>query len=446
MTSFDSRLMIDLAKTSLGQACLFSVSWAVMASAMVFESDAYRYVTIIFAAIAVFRLGPDVRRVSNDWLAILCYTWAAYVVVRFCYGILVYGEKGTSEWLYLFPLFFPLIGVVLFASRQYLYLAATFLIVLSLIALLLTLDFETLRLGERAAPLYHNNPIHAGVGSGMIFLSSLFWLLYSGEAGKLRGASKWPILAVGVTTVLLSLVGILGAHSKGVWLAVAATSGFLCILCLFQYAGRWKVPLLATLAVTSLTAVMLAYPYVEKVAGPTISSATDLIEDALASRDPLHAIQRSIESASTPPSMQERLKLLSNAIEVAQGAPWIGWGSLWLREWKQTTYSDVPHIIIHNGYLEILVRHGTLGIITVVVFSLVAFKRVKKLHKEGRLSISLAGFIYSMSFFFFCTIATNSNNRLALGESFFILMGAAVFASTLASRDGVGPSEEQLKN
>ena len=437
--------MTLLTQPSLPRACLFSLPWVIIASAMVVESDAYRYVTIIFALVAVIKLRPDVRRVSREWLAILCYTWAAYVVVRFSYGVLVYGENGTSEWLYLFPVFFPLVGVALFASREYIYTAATWLIVLSLIALLLTLDFETLRSGERAAPLFHNNPIHAGVGSGMIFLSSVFWLLYSGETGRLQGPTKWPILAVGLVTAALSLVGIVGAHSKGVWLALAATFVFLGILCLFHYAGRWKIPLLAALVVTSLTAVTLAYPYVEKVAGATIRSSMHLIEDALSSAAPLQAMQRSIDTPSTPSSMRERLKLLSNAIEVSQEAPWIGWGNLWLREWKQATYSDVPHIIIHNGYLEIIVRHGAMGIIVFLIFSFTAAKRVDDAHRRAAISSSLAGFIYSISFYFFWTIATNSNNRLALGESFFILVGGAVFALALERAKRL-PSREPRPN
>ena len=43
-------------------------------------------------------------------------------------------------------------------------------------------------------------------------------------------------------------------------------------------------------------------------------------------------------------------------------------------------------------------------------------------------------YLYGLSLFFFITIATNSNNRLALGESYFLLAGAAVFAISLAMR------------
>ncbi|MBU1312787.1 MAG: hypothetical protein KJ947_07870 [Alphaproteobacteria bacterium] len=54
---------------------MIPVLWALMASAMVIESDAYRYVAIGFVIFVLIRYGADVRRLSNDWLACLCYAW-----------------------------------------------------------------------------------------------------------------------------------------------------------------------------------------------------------------------------------------------------------------------------------------------------------------------------------------------------------------------------------
>jgi O-antigen ligase len=405
-----------------------------MASAMLVESDVYRYVTIALVIFALVSHRADARWLSRDWLAILCYAWAAYAACRFAFGVFVRGERGASEWLYIFPVFFPLMGVALYNTRRYVFSAATLLVVCGLVGLILTLDFPTLLSGQRAAPFYHHNPIHAGIGSCMLFLSAVFWLFHAAETGRLRGRMRWFFLSIGIATAVFSLIGALGSQSKGAWLALAATVTFMGVLSLLRYAGRWRLHLLGGLLLAAVAATMIAAPFVDKVAGPTMDAATKLTGDTIATQEPLAAMQKAITDPATPLSMRERLELWSNAIELIQAAPWVGWGNEWLRKWYGTTYADVGYTLIHNGYLEIMVRHGLLGMIFLLVFAVAAARRTSDAHRRGIISSSLAAYIYSLSFFFFCTIATNSNNRLALGESFFILVAAAVFSFTLARR------------
>ena len=414
------------------RGCLFAALWALMASAMLVESDVYRYATIVLVVFAVVSRRTDVREVSRDWLAFACYAWSIYVAVRFLSGVLISAEKGTSEWLYIFPVFFPFTGVALYATRQYILPATTLLLICGAVGLLFTLDSSAMLAGERAAPLFHHNPIHAGVGAGMLFLTSLFAMLHGAETGQLGGKYKWPQLALGSATAALSLVGMLGSQSKGAWLALAMTITFMSILMLLHYAGRWRLLLLGSLLLLTISIATFATPYVEKVAGTTMGAAERLNDDTLTARGPLAAIQRSIADPTTPSSMRERLKLWSNARELIEEAPWIGWGNAWLVQWRRTTYSNVGYNLMHNGYLEIMVRHGLLGITFLLVFVIAAAHTVNDARRRGMISSSLAVYLYSVSFFFFCTITTNSNNRLAIGESFFILTAAAVFAIRLA--------------
>lgn len=414
------------------RALLFSALWALMASAMLVESDVYRYVTVVLVIFAVIGRGADVKRVSRDWLALACYAWSIYVAVRFLFGVLVSGEKGTSEWLYVFPVFFPFVGVALYTTRQYIIPATALLLICGVVSLLFTLDFLVIFAGKRAAPLFHHNPIHAGIGAGMLFLTALFAMLHAAETGRLRARYKWPQLALGGATVALSLVGMLGSHSKGAWLALAMTITFMSILMLLHYAGRWRLLLLGSLLLVTIVIATVSTPYVERVAGTTMGAAERLTDDTLAARGPLAAIQRSIADPTTPSSMRERLKLWSNARELIEEAPWIGWGNAWLVQWQKTTYSDVGYNLMHNGYLEIMVRHGLFGITFLLVFVIAAAHSVNDARRRGLISSSLAVYLYSISFFFFCTITTNSNNRLAIGESFFMLTAAAVFAIRLA--------------
>jgi len=413
---------------------LFSALWALMASAMLVESDVYRYVTVVLVVFAVVSRRTDVREVSRDWLALACYAWSIYVAVRFLSGVLISEERGTSEWLYIFPVFFPFMGVALYATRQYILPATTLLLICGAVGLVFTLNFSTIFAGERAAPLFHHNPIHAGVGAGMLFLTSLFAVLHGVETGHPGGKYKWPQLAFGSATAMLSLIGVLGSQSKGAWLALAMTIIFMSILMLLHYAGRWRLPVLGSLLLVTIVIATVSTPYVERVAGTTMGAAERLTDDTLGARGPIAAIQRSIADPTTPSSMRERLELWSNARELIQEAPWIGWGNAWLVQWRKTTYSDVGYNLMHNGYLEIMVRHGFLGITFLLVFVIAAARTVNDARRRGMISSSLAVYLYSISFFFFCTITTNSNNRLAIGESFFILTAAAVFAIRLAVR------------
>jgi len=419
-------------------AILFPVVWALMASAMLVESDIYRYVTVILVVFILVSHGDAVRRASRDWLAILCYAWAAYAAVRFVFGILVLGEKGASEWLYIFPVFFPLVGAALSISRRYIFSAASLLIVCGLVALLLTLDFHTLATGKRATPLFHHNPIHAGIGSCMFFLTAVFWMLHSAETGRLAGPRKWYFLIPGIAAATLSLIGVLGAQSKGVWLALAATVFFMGFLSLLYIVGRRRFQLMGGLLFAAAIAAAVAAPYINRVAGATLQSAVSLVDDSIATASPLSAIQRSIADPATPTGMRERLMLWSNAIELIQAAPWFGWGNAWLSEWQGTTYSNIRYTLIHNGYLEVLVRHGIFGILFIIIFAISAAYSVNYAQHHGVISSSLTVYLYSISFFFFCTIATNSNNRLAIGESFFIVIASAVFTLRSASRKAQG--------
>jgi len=414
---------------------VFSGLWALMASAMLVESDSYRYVTIIFLIFAIVSHRTEVSVVSRDWLAILCYTWAAYAAIRFAFDVLVDDEKGTSEWLYVFPVFFPFLGVALSASRRYIFSAGTLVVVSGLVALLMSLDVPILLSGKRATPLFHHNPIHAGIGSCMLFLTAVFWLLYAAETGRLREKSKWYVVTLGVVTAVLSLIGALGAQSKGAWLALAATVAFMGIFSLLRYFRKWRGYLIAGLVVVTGAAVAIATPYVERIAGKTIVAVVKLTDDSFATKDPFAAIQRAITDPVTPGPMRQRLELWSNAMELIQAAPLVGWGNGWLREWRQTTYSDVGFTIIHNGYLEIMVRHGLLGIIFLLGFAVVTAKKINDAHRRGQISSSLTAYIFSISFFFFCTILTNSNNRLAIGESFFMIAGSTVFALILGEAE-----------
>lgn len=81
--------------------------------------------------------------------------------------------------------------------------ACMLLVTVGLLGLLVTIDLPRTLEGVRTPPLFRKNPMHAGVGSGLLSISAIFLLLYALETGRLRGQWRWPIIALSVATAFL---------------------------------------------------------------------------------------------------------------------------------------------------------------------------------------------------------------------------------------------------
>lgn len=429
-------MIVPLPSYSLArpQSLLLPLLWVVMGSALIFESDAYRYATILLVALSIWQFKDLHRLLMRDWLAWLCWAWGGYVLVRFAIGIVVHDEKGTSEWLYAFPLLFPALGVALYAMREHLFAAVTALIAAAAAGLLLTNDVMTLMSGGRTYPLFHNNPIHAAVACGMLMVISIFWTLYVIESGRLKQRGGRLLLYIGLATALLCLVGIFGARSKGVWLALVPTAFFMICAALFCLRGRLRLAAVGLLVLVSMAAAYAGADRVTQVAGPTFDATKNLTNQITREEGLPQALRSAIEEPRTPTSMRERLELWVNALHIFQSSPFIGSGNVWLEKWRAAPYPEVRYNILHNGYLEILVRHGLAGILVLVIFVRASFLQLRQSSASGEIFRSVALGLLSVSFFFFMTITTNSNNRLAIGESFFLVAGAAVLALRISRR------------
>lgn len=427
----------DLAtnKTTGWLGGLVIVLWLAMISAPVIESDAYRYAAIMLIALVLWFDRPAFRLLRRDFFAILCLGWGAYALVRFIFGFTILGEKGSSEWLYAFPLLFPGLGVALYWSRRYILPTVTAFILAAFVALLVSTDFVTALSGERIFPLYHNNPIHAAIGCGFILIVSGYWLWHLWESGLLAG---WPGVVAPVISagnIGLSLFDIYGAKSKGVWLALAfAILAISSLSLIHRYSRRVVVMLVAGLLVIGAGIYAVRDNLVE-FAGSTATAAFSLSLDAAREDTMLGAMRQAIEAPSTPESMRERLELWYNAIEIIERYPVFGAGNDWLRLWHQTTYANVPYDLLHNGYLEIAVRHGFFGLLALVLSLIICFRRLVAARRLGIISRAAEMGLLVATLYFLVTLATNSNNRLALGESFFMVAAAAVIAASIAIRN-----------
>lgn len=413
---------------------LLMLLWVGMISAPIAESDAYRYAALTLVAVGYLFFRENYRLLKGDYFACLCIAWGIYAFLRFAYGVFVLDEKGTSEWLYVFPIFFPGLGIALYSTRQLVFPTVSLFMAIALAALIVSTNYPGILAGERTFPLFHNNPIHSAIGCGLIVIGAFYWMLEALETGRLVGWRRHAILAAGSLTIALGLFNIYGAKSKGVWLALIFTVVVMAATSFLHQHRRYLVPLLVGAFAILAIGLYTVQDNIEEFAGPTYDAAVTLSENALEAPSIEGAMRSAIEASETPDSMRERLELWSNALELISAAPLFGHGNDWLRLWRQTTYGTTRYVLLHNGYLEILVRHGFFGLTLLGVSIVISWRRLSEAYRRKVISHSTLMCAYVLAVFFMVTLFSNSNNRLALGESFFMVMAAAVFAISFLSR------------
>lgn len=403
-----------------------SLCWLIVLSAELVETDAYRYAAAVLAIIAFGHYLATPRKPATNWLGWLCLGWGSYVIARFIitYFITSPHQVGASDWLYAFPLFFPMLGVALWLNeRQFERIIAAFFAI-ALLVLLFTTRFQAIFNGETVKPLIMNNQIHASVACGLILLAACFWLLHYLSGSRRRTAYARFAFAVAPLIVILCFIAIYGGKSKGVWLALTLTLPVAALAALTYLRPRLGTMVVAVAAVVLVSGIYIVRHNLHKTAGPTFTAAVSMIEGIENGGDVGNVMVTTIDSTTTPVSMDERLQLWYNAGQLISTAPVFGWGNLWLEKWEHTRYPNVRYTLMHNGYLETLVRYGVFGAIVLSVILGAFLVSVWRAFKGG--IIPRAAFhTYAICILFFSlTLLSNSNNRLAIGESLALFSSA----------------------
>ncbi len=407
-------------------AIVGSLLWLIVASPTVLESDAYRYATALLSLIALFYYMRAPVRPRTDWIGWLCMGWAFYVMVRF--GITLWltpqHDIGASDWLYAFPFFFPIMGIAFLLHEKLMEKIVAAYFAMALVMLVATQHFREVFAGETVRPLIMNNQIHGAVACGMIVIFTIFWLLhYLTEKSGDRRIARYAYV-VSPFILALCLIAIYGAKSKGVWLALGITLPLLALIALTYLRMRAGVIAIVVLAALLVAGIYGVRHNLDKTAGPTVSAAVSMVENMADGHEVGGVVSNAISSTNTPVSMDERLQLWSNSWEVFSSAPLFGWGNRWLERWAETRYSHVQYTLLHNGYLEILVRYGLFGA-AVMGFMLGVFIRAVWRARKAGVIPRAAWHAYIVCLFFFSlTLLSNSNNRLAIGESLAIASSA----------------------
>ncbi|TQX89618.1 O-antigen ligase domain-containing protein [Rhizobium sp. rho-13.1] len=405
---------------------IISIAWLFAASAVFVETDAYRYASAVLAIIALVHFLKMPNRPATNWLGWLCMAWGIYVAVRFLrFYIMTHPhESGASEWLYAFPFFFPILGVAFSMTEGRIERIVAAFFAVALVMLAATTGYVRIFAGETVKPLIMNNQIHGAVACGLILLSAYFWWLHYLSNSDAKPLLRRFGLVVAPVVMILCLIAIYGAKSKGVWLALTLTLPIAGLLSLTYLRLRTG---LITIVAASILLGCGAYAVrhnLNKTAGPTVDAAISMLEGFHARRDFNGVVLGTIDSPTTPVSMDERLQLWYDAGELISSAPVFGWGSKWVDQLNAARYPNVRYTLFHNGYLEILVRFGIFGAVIMSVILGALFVSVFRAFRAG--VIPRAAFhVYTVGLFFFAlTLLSNSNNRLAIGESLALLSSA----------------------
>lgn len=405
----------------LGIFLFLSVLWV--------ERDAYRVGIVILAIVALFGIGLREFWPRLGWPEAACVLWAAFVTSWYFIALIEtgYAQNGSSEGIYLYPALFPLLGYALFLLRGRAEQMIWLFFGLSFLWLVLFTNQAAIFSGRRVDVLFHKNTIHGSVAVGLIFILALAWAedLVNNRSRPSVHRYFGGALALGV--MALCFLNIFGGKSKGVWLSL------LIILPLQLLAIAWHTRSRAAYAVTALAAlaaIAFAGSFGDKywaVAGPVAMASAGAFVDYVSSGFSVDSIGNAIAGGSLPETLSIRLQLWVNGLEIWQHSFWIGNGVMWESLLPETRYADQPFNVFHNGFLEILVRYGVLGMAFMGGMLACFVVWVRRAARAGLISgTAYLCYVFCLAFFLI-TLFSNSNNRIAIGESFFLMAGAFAF-------------------
>jgi O-antigen ligase len=272
--------------------------------------------------------------------------------------------------------------------------------------------------GERARTFLHNNSIHAANAAGILFICAAafgsFVLHHSEMGGKVR--SVLLLLAAGV--LLLSGLNVLSLQSKGVWVSIAASLVVLLFMLLASRRGArpWLIYLAALVGLAA--GVVIFGQSIRSVGEKTAGGAAALVTRVLSGESPSLVMSSAIADPATDPSIADRLMIWANGAEVWQSHPIFGAGVTWLDNWENRIYPASTFTLLHNGYLEIAVRYGFFGLLFYGVLFAWSLITVRKAAMARLIDVSAYQAHLAVMILFAISLFTNSNNRLAFGESY----------------------------
>ncbi|WP_277359981.1 O-antigen ligase family protein [Brucella melitensis] len=403
-----------------------AISLLVFMSTVWVETDAYRYIALGFVVAALIRYARTdfwkYEKPMVGWAGLLCVAWTFYVLARFAYIYLFYPEMGTgsAEGIYLFPLFYPTLGFALLLFIRRPFLIAVAFMAISLVILIFGFHYD-LSWNERAVTLLQHNPIHAAVSSGFIALCAMAFGIHTLNRNTLDTRARVVLCLLALATFIAALIAIYSLYSKGVWLAMAiAFPTFVVLVALTDKSQTSRMAALVCILI-GLLSVFAGEHILQRVGGNTANTSWELLSDLKTGDNIMQDFDKAIKNPETGLSERERLMIWANTLHIWHKNPIFGAGVSWLHYWEKRPYQQTDFTLLHNGYLEIAIRYGFLGLLFYGVLTVWAVRCTWQATRAGLIDSAAFQCYVATLVFFAVTILSNSNVRLAIGESYMAL-------------------------
>lgn len=411
---------------SLTGELIAAISLLVFMSTVWVETDAYRYIALGFVVAALIRYARTdfwkYEKPMVGWAGLLCVAWTFYVLARFAYIYLFYPEMGTgsAEGIYLFPLFYPTLGFALLLFIRRPFLIAVAFMAISLVILIFGFHYDLLW-NERAVTLLQHNPIHAAVSSGFIALCAMAFGIHTLNCNTLDTRARVVLCLLALATFIAALIAIYSLYSKGVWLAMAiAFPTFVVLVALTDKSQTSRMAALVCILI-GLLSVFAGEHILQRVGGNTANTSWELLSDLKTGDNIMQDFDKAIKNPETGLSERERLMIWANTLHIWHKNPIFGAGVSWLHYWEKRPYQQTDFTLLHNGYLEIAIRYGFLGLLFYGVLTVWAVRCTWQATRAGLIDSAAFQCYVATLVFFAVTILSNSNVRLAIGESYMAL-------------------------
>lgn len=403
---------------------LAAVAVLIFVSALWVESDAYRYAGVALVVVALAHyLRVSFWRYDKPLIGpigILCIAWAGYVAIRFGYYYSTHPDAGTgaAEGVYLLPLFYATLGYALFLYiRHPFWVAAAFIAVCGFV-LVFGSDFAAIARDVRPADIHHNNTIHASIAAGFIALCSIPFAVHTLRRKDLPSWVRALLFGLAAVTFILALINIYALRSKGVWLSFGIALPALVFLISLTDKNRMARNVAIAGLLIFIFGTSALYESIWKAGSDVAITTSSLVTDIGSERGVSPIMEAAISDEDLPDSTKERLRLWVNALEIWKEQPIWGVGVSWFDEWENRKYKDPNYTLMHNGYLEIGMRYGLIGLLFYFTIFSWATYRVVQAYRSKLIDASAMQCFVATMIFFAITILSNSNNRLAIGESY----------------------------
>jgi O-antigen ligase len=290
--------------------------------------------------------------------------------------------------------------------------------------LLVSTDFVLVASGDALAPLFQSNSIHGAVSAGLILIGAAGWLVHVWSDHDAPAWRRRLFIAIAIGVIGLAALGVLGAKSKGVWIAMMLVAlietGFAFVS---VPSRRDKIAALLPIVVVAVVCFALS-DRIAAVAAETMEALRGVILDMATT------------THVAPESAQVRMELLYNALTVWRQHFWLGAGPDWVEMMRNAPYFAGGFTTIHNAYLEIAVRYGVLGLVAIGTIVIECVRLARRATRRGLLP-PVAFHTYAMLMLFYLLAGlTNSNTHFAFGEAFVLLScGFGLFCLFLVRTD-----------